>query len=113
MAFVTPGAGDLRARIALLRRTQAPTAGGGLADSYTTLSTVRARVRSLFGTRLVEGAQTTERATHVITIRARADTEAWRYVEWCGARYRVHTVMSQGNRHQWQELMVEALGEAD
>ena len=72
MAFVPPDPGELDVRVAAVARIQAPTAGGGLAESYATVATVRARLRSLFGSRTIEGEQTTERATHVFTIRARA-----------------------------------------
>jgi SPP1 family predicted phage head-tail adaptor len=113
MAFETPDPGELRTRVTLMARSQAPTAGGGLAESYVTVATVRARLRALFGSRTVEGEQTTERATHVFTIRAREAARGWRYLEALGRRFRIHSVLDQGRRRQWQELLAEELGSAD
>ena len=113
MAFVPPDSGEFDVRVTAVARVQEPTAGGGLAESYVTVATVRARLRSLFGSRTIEGEQTTERATHVFTIRAREAARGWRYLEALGRRFRIHSVLDQGRRRQWQELLAEDLGNAD
>jgi head-tail adaptor len=113
MPFEVPDPGELSVEAKAVARVQTPTPAGGLAETYMPLATVRARLRALFGSRTIEGEQTMERVTHVFTIRARPDAKGWRYLEALGRRFRIHSVLDQGRRREWQELLAEDLGDAD
>ena len=71
-----------------------------------------ARIQALFGGRTVEGVQTTERATHAVTVRYRADAAACDYLRADGRRYRVRSTMIPDDRRGWLELLAEDLGDA-
>lgn len=107
MAFVPPCSGELRHRIALQTRTQTPNAGGGLDDLYTTVATVRAKIRTLFGGRLIDGVQDQERVTHNFVIRWRADRGAWRWVLFDNRRFVVRTVSDPTEMKRWLEILAE------
>lgn len=109
MGFTPPTIGELRDTCVLQALSRTPNASGSLTDAYATAATVWGRLRTLFGARMVDGAQTQERVTHVLTIRARGDLEAWRYVLTAGHRYRVHSVLNQGPASEWQEVMLEQI----
>lgn len=112
MTFKAPCSNELRHSIALQGRTQTPNAGGGFDDAYTTVATVRAKIRTLFGGRLIDGVQDQERVTHNFVIRYRADRAAWRYVLFDGRRFAVRTVADPTERKRWLEILAEELGTA-
>ena len=107
MAFTAPCSGDMRHRITLQARTQTPTGGGGFSDAYTTVASVRAAIRTIFGGRLIDGVQDQERVTHNFTIRYRPDRAAWRYVLFDGRRFTVRTVSDPDERKRWLEILAE------
>ena len=112
MAFTPPMAGELIRSVVFERREQTPTANGGLAEAWLPVATACARIQALFGGRTVEGVQTTERATHAVTVRYRADAEACDYLRADGRRYRVRSTMIPDDRRRWLELLAEDLGDA-
>jgi len=110
MPFVEPKCGELRWPIALQAVTNAATSAGGMSATYSTVATVKARVKPLFGARNIAGKQTEQRVTDVFTIRYRSPA-TWRYILFGGRRYRVHHTMAQGARREWLEIMAEDLGD--
>jgi len=110
MAFDPPrNAGELRDVVELQTRSQVASGTSDLADSYTIVATVRARVRALFGTKVIDNVQTQERATHVFVIYHRSDVQAWQFLQANGKRYRVVQVMEPDDRRRWLEVLAEEI----
>lgn len=110
MPFEVPCGRDLRWRITLQAKASAASAGGALTETFTDVASVRARVKQPFGVRVINGRQSEDRVTHIFTIRTRSDADEWRYVKFDGSRYRVNTILRQGTRREWMELMAEEIG---
>lgn len=107
MTFIAPCSGELRHSIALQARTQTPNAGGGFDDDYNTVGTARAKIKTLFGGRLIDGVQDQERVTHNFVIRYRSDRASWRYVLFDGRRFTVRSVADPTERKRWLEILAE------
>ena len=113
MAFQRPTAGQLDTRVEL--QDKATTAGSGSSSSnaYPVVDTVWARCRQSYGGRIVEGAQTQERATHNVCIRYRSDAGSWDHLEWgpSGARrqFKVLQVGDPDESREWLEILAEEL----
>lgn len=101
--------GAMTARIALQDESLTPAPGGGYAEAYTTLATVWARPRPMFGARIIDGAQVQERITHAFDIRWRADYAAWRFVLFDGRRFAVRSIMNPDEGRAWLEVLAEEL----
>lgn len=111
MAFQRPGAGALRTRVELQNKGSVASGSDALTDSYTVVDTVSARVREIFGGRIVENVNTVQRATHNVVIRYRSDAGSWDFLEYGPAgqrrRLRVISVMAADERGRWLEILAE------
>ena len=107
MTFQAPCSGELRHRISLQARAQTPNAEGGFDDAYTTVASVRAKIKVLFGGRLIDGVQDQERVTHNFIIRWRSDRGAWRWVLFDGRRFVVRSVSDPTETKRWMEILAE------
>lgn len=109
--FIEPGAGEMDRRIELLRRTQAASGSDGMATGYTAADPPKAwaRVKTLFGGRVIEGKQEIERVSHVFTIRWRGDWRggAWDTVRYDGRIFKVQSVEDPGERKAFLEILAE------
>lgn len=107
-----PSVGELRHRVNLETRAQAPvggTGGTGLSETFTTGATVWARLELIRGGRFLDGMQTDEAPTHRITIRYRDDFTTWRYISEGTRRFRVVQCGDADGRRQWAEYGVVEL----
>ena len=109
MAFRRPRISALNRQVELQDHSQVADGSDGLDDTWTVVATVPARVIVLFGGRIVDSVNTTERASHVFTIRYRSDagSGAWDHLEMEGRRFRVVSVMDPDEGHVWLELLAE------
>ena len=106
-------AGELRTLVILQSKTQTPVggaAGTGLADAYTDVASVWARIDGLQGGRYVAGQQVEETATHKITIRYRADyTSAWRFIRDVDRLFEMKTVRDPDGLRKFLEIWAQEL----
>lgn len=118
MAFQRPTAGELDTRVELQDKASAASGTSGLTNTYPVTATVWARMRTLYGGRVVAGEQVDERATHNFVIRYRAGyvdgSESWDHLEMgrTGARRRFRVLSCgdpEGNRGEWLEILAEEL----
>lgn len=105
--FDPPGKCDLRSWLDLQSRALTPSGTDTATETYTTVARVPARIRAIFGGRVIDNIQDQARATHVIVIRYRSDQSAWRWLLYDGRRFRVHTIMDPDERRMWLELLAE------
>lgn len=107
MPFRAPNIGELRQRIDLQEKSNAPASAGTLTDNYTTVASVWARVNPIFGGRILEGVQDIEKVTHNVCIRYRDDQAAWHFILFDGRRFKVRSVMNPDERKEWLEILAE------
>lgn len=107
VGFRAPRAGELRRWVELQDKDQTASAGDSLDEVFTTLATVPARVRAIFGGRVVDNVHDAEVATHTVIIRHRSDTAAWRWIRFDGRRFKVVSVMDPDERGIWLEILAQ------
>lgn len=107
-----PTIGEMRRRVTLESRTQAPLggAGGTLLDNvFATIATVWAQVITTKGTPRIDGVHIEDQPTHRFVIRRRTDIESDNYVKWDGRRFRIRDVEDVDEEHRFLDLLCEEL----
>ncbi len=112
MTFKTPCAQEMRHYIQLQELDQTPQADGGYAEQYQTVASVRAKIKVVFGGRLINGVQDYERVTHNFVIRYRSDRDRWRWVLFDGRRFSVRSASDPTENKRWLEILAEETREA-
>jgi len=98
---------DLQTRIVLETVAAAPTADGGLADTYATLAEAWAKVEAIAGGRYIADRQQQDVATHRVTIRHRADWRTVATIKVGSSRLRVRSARVLDQRKTWVEFLAE------
>jgi SPP1 family predicted phage head-tail adaptor len=107
-----PTVGELRHRVNLETRSQAPAGGPGgtgLTETFVTGATVWARVELIRGGQYLDGMQTDEAPTHRIVTRFRDDFPTWRYISEGTQRWRVLQAGESDGMRRWVEFAVVEL----
>lgn len=104
-------AGQLRERVTLRDRTDAPDGLGGLSSANANERQRWAKVEPVAGLNLRQGEQVTEGATHRVTLRHDAQITSWSEVLYAGDTLRVLSVMNDP-RHRYTLLDVEQITHA-
>lgn len=104
-----PSIGDLRERVNLQRRGDAPATGGGTIETYTTIATVWARIEAVSGSLYFMGQQVERTVTHAVTVRRRHDGRLIEFVRWGPRRLRVERVRDLDPQRRFVEFLCEEL----
>lgn len=91
-------AGALRERVTIEQQVKADDEGGGYSISWTSHSTLWARVESPNGREALIGSQLSAAVSHVVTIRQRDDVRAEMRVMWRGRALNIRSVLPDGRR---------------
>ncbi|MBK1656847.1 head-tail adaptor protein [Paracraurococcus ruber] len=103
------GAGELRHRLVLEQRAQEADAGTGLAETYTAVAEVWAKIEASKGALYIERVQVGEGPTHRITIRWRPGTGFTHCRDLAGRRWRVRDVRDMDGDRRWLVIGAEEL----
>ena len=99
--------GKMRFEVELQKPTNTRDAGGGLTESYTTLSNLYANIEPVRGNETLKQGQVKEQTTHLITIRYRRDIGTNFRIRYDSDNYNIKYIKNIDNRNRYLELECE------
>lgn len=102
-------AGQLRHRISIQTPVTAKNTRGGEVTTWSTVATVWADVRTQTGRETVANDQTQPTASHVVTMRHRANVTAQQRIVWGDRVFSINAVLEPDNRMRQLQLLCQEL----
>ena len=99
--------GRMRFEVELQKPTNTRDAGGGITESYTTLSNLYADIKQTRGSESLRQGQVKEQTTHVFTIRYRRDIGTNYRILYDSDFYNIRNINNLDNRNRYLELECE------
>ena len=99
--------GKMRFEIELQKPTNTRDAGGGITETYTTLSNLYADIEQTRGTESLRQGQVKEKTTHIFTIRYRRDIGTNYRIRYDSDNYNIKNIKNIDNRNRYLEVECE------
>jgi|TARA_B100000519_G_scaffold203105_1_gene224100 SPP1 family predicted phage head-tail adaptor len=99
--------GKMRFEIELQKPTNTRDAGGGITETFTTLSNLYADIRQTRGNESLKQGQVKEQTTHIFTIRYRKDIGTNFRIKYDDDNYNIRNIKNIDNRNRYLEVECE------